>query len=304
MSHDAASVLVQGPWEHRLVAANGARFHVAVQGEGPLVLLLHGFPQFWYTWRHQLVALAECGYQAAAVDLRGYGASDKPPKGYDTYTATADAAALVRSLGEERAVVVGQGLGAWIAWSMPALQPEATRAIAALSMPHPIVARHGSLTDSAQRRASAYLIGLQWPFLAERRMTRGDSEVRRLLTAWASPSGDYPTEEDVRQYADAMALPFVAHSAAEYYRWIGRNQLRWDGPIFNRRVSVPIDVPVLHLHGIDDGCMLEHGAERSGRFVRGPYTYRPVPGAGHFLTEEAPDVVNAALLSWLDRLSS
>ena len=73
MSNDAASVLIEGPWEHRLVAANGARFHVAVQGEGPLVLLLHGFPQFWYTWHHQLPALAESGYQAAAVDLRGYG---------------------------------------------------------------------------------------------------------------------------------------------------------------------------------------------------------------------------------------
>lgn len=302
VSNDAASVLIEGPWEHRLVAANGARFHVAVQGEGPLVLLLHGFPQFWYTWHAQLSALAEAGYQAAAVDLRGYGASDKPPKGYDTYTSTADAAALVRSLGEEQAVIVGQGLGAWIAWSMPALQPDTTRAVGALSMPHPVVMRHASLFDRAQRRASAYLLGLQWPFVAERRIPRGEDEVRRLMTAWAGREGEYPSTQDVRRYAGAMALPFVAHSAAEYYRWIGRNQLRWDGPVFNRRVGVAIDVPVLQLQGSQDGCVLEPTAERSGRFVRGRYAYHTVDGAGHFLTEEAPEQVDKLLLDWLAAL--
>jgi len=303
VSNDAASVLIEGPWEHRLVAANGARFHVAVQGEGPLVLLLHGFPQFWYTWHHQLPVLAESGYQAAAVDLRGYGASDKPPKGYDTYTSTADVAALVRSLGEEQAVIVGQGLGAWVAWSMPPLQPDTTRAIAALSMAHPLVMRQASLYNRAQRRASAYLLGLQWPFRAERRLPRDEDEVRRLMTAWAGTSGEYPTEQDVRRYAGAMALPFVAHSAAEYYRWIGRNQLRWDGPVFNRRVGGPIDVPVLHVQGAQDGCVLEPTAQRSGRFVRGRYTYHTVEGAGHFLSEEAPEEVDKLLLGWLDGLA-
>ncbi|HET7474402.1 MAG TPA: alpha/beta fold hydrolase, partial [Dermatophilaceae bacterium] len=123
MPTDASSVLVDGPWEHRFVSANGARFHLAEMGSGPLVLLLHGFPQFWWAWRHQLVALAEAGYRAAAVDMRGYGASDKPPQGYDTFTLASDAASMVRALGEVDAVVVGQGSGAWTAWAMPAMQP-------------------------------------------------------------------------------------------------------------------------------------------------------------------------------------
>jgi pimeloyl-ACP methyl ester carboxylesterase len=236
------------------------------------------------------------------VDLRGYGASDKPPKGYDTYTSTADVAAIVRSLGEEQAVIVGQGLGAWIAWSMPALQPDTTRAVGALSMPHPVVMRHASLFDRAQRGVSAYLLGLQWPFLAERRLPRGEHEVRRLMRAWAAPGGPFPRDEDVSRYAAAMALPFVAHSAAEYYRWIGRNQLRWDGPMFNRRVGVPIDVPVLHLQGRQDGCVLEPTAEASGRFVRGRYRYHAVDHAGHFLAEEAPEQVGGLLLGWLGGL--
>jgi len=92
-------VYIDGPWTHRSVSANGTRFHVAERGDGPLVLLLHGFPEFWWAWRHQLISLSEAGFRAVAVDLRGYGGSDKPPRGYDLITAAADAAGLVRSLG-------------------------------------------------------------------------------------------------------------------------------------------------------------------------------------------------------------
>ena len=95
---------INGPWTHRDVTANGTRFHLATLGEGPLVLLLHGFPEFWWTWRHQLIALAEAGYRAVAVDLRGYGGSDKPPRGYDLITAAADAAGLISALGEANAM--------------------------------------------------------------------------------------------------------------------------------------------------------------------------------------------------------
>lgn len=296
---DAASVLLDGPWEHEYVAANGARFHVALAGDGPLVVLLHTFPQFWWAWRHQITALAEAGFRAAAVDLRGFGASDKPPKGYDTYTATADAASVIRSLGEERAIVVGAGLGAWTAWAMPSLQPPLTRGIAALSMPHPAIIQHAARHDRAQRAAIGFVARLQWPFRPERSLVRDDAEVRGYLTSWAAPGGTFPSEEEVTRYAAALALPFVAHSAAEYYRWIGRNQIRFDGPLFQRRVAGPIDVPVLHLQGRQDGCVLAAATGGSQRHVRGPYTYQIIDDAGHFLAEEAPEQVNRALLDWL-----
>ena len=122
-----------------------------------MVLLMHGFPQFWYAWRHQMVGLADAGWRAAAMDLRGYGASDKPPRGYDTYTSTTDAASVIRSLGEDDAIVVGHGLGGFIAWSMPTLQPGVTRAIGSLAMPHPRVIRRASFTDRRQRQASRCL---------------------------------------------------------------------------------------------------------------------------------------------------
>ncbi|HRW19080.1 MAG TPA: alpha/beta hydrolase [Dermatophilaceae bacterium] len=299
MSADASSVLLEGPWEHRFVSANGARFHVAEAGNGPLVLLLHGFPQFWWAWRHQLVALADAGYRAVAVDLRGFGASDKPPKGYDTFTACGDAAAIVRSLGEEQAVVVGQGLGGWTAWAMPTLQPAVVRGIGVLSMAHPVLMQRLSWRDPAQRAASRFVVDLQWPFRAERSLVESDEQVRGFLTDWSAPGGPFPSEEEVSRYAAAMALPFVAHSAAEYYRWVGRNQIRLDGLLLASRLSRMIERSVLHLQGAADRCVLPDTARGSGRYVGGCYEWREVAGAGHFLAEEAPEAVSAALLEWL-----
>ncbi|MEO7059234.1 MAG: alpha/beta hydrolase [Lapillicoccus sp.] len=299
MPSDAASVLIDGPWEHRFVSANGARFHVAEVGDGPLVLLMHDFPQFWYAWRHQMRAIAEAGYRAVAMDLRGYGASDKPPRGYDSYTSTADAAKVVRSLGEEQAVVIGHGLGGFIAWCMPTLQPGTARAVGSLAMPHPRVIRRASYLDGRQRRANSYLLGLQRPFVPERLMTGDGHYVEDILRDWAAPHGAFPTPEDVHRYTESMALPFVAHSAAEHYRWFGRSQFRPDGPLFNRRVRGRIAQPVLHLQGTEDGCIIADACLGSRRYVSGRYDHVAIDGAGHFLPEESPELVSRTLVDWL-----
>jgi pimeloyl-ACP methyl ester carboxylesterase len=301
MTLDASMVLIDGPWEHRFVAANGARFHVAEQGEGPLVLLLHGFPQFWWAWRHQMAALAGAGYRACAMDMRGYGASDKPPRGYDTRTSATDVASVIRSLGDSDAVVVGHGWGGWIAWSMPALEATVTRAVASLAMPHPRAFRRASFTSRHQAAANAYLMGLQRPFVPERQMTVHGGYVQRLLREWASPEGIWPSPEEARLYADAMALPFVAHSAAEYYRWVVRSQVRPDGWRFAGRVKHPIAVPVLQLHGEHDRVVLPESAGGSEAYCTGPFERHLIAGAGHFLPEEAPEAVSQHLLDWLDR---
>src|SRR5437763_125356 len=121
----------RSPWPRRSCARMPRTRQSAAGSSGPLVLLLHGFPEFWWAWRAQLVALAEAGYHTVAMDLRGYGASDKPPRGYDTPTSAADVAGVVRALGAQQATIVGSDWGAWIAWSMPGLQPRVTRAAGA-----------------------------------------------------------------------------------------------------------------------------------------------------------------------------
>jgi pimeloyl-ACP methyl ester carboxylesterase len=301
---DATHVLHDGPWRHRFVAANGARFHVAEAGEGPLVVLLHGFPQLWWTWRAQIPALADAGYRVAAMDLRGYGASDKPPRGYDTPTLAADVAAVVRSLGADDAVVVGHDWGAWIAWSMPALQPGVTRAVAALSMAHPLTFKRALRRSPRQLAASSYIFGFQVPMRPERVLTRpgvmGALLHRGSGTAW--PTRSDADQQAVAVYAEAMQVPFVAHSAMEYYRWVVRSSVRADGRAFTEAVDRAIAVPVLHVHGERDPAVLTETVAGSRTWVDGPYRYHAFPDGGHFLADERPDDVTAVLLDWLATL--
>lgn len=124
---------------HRDVAANGARFHIAEVGDGPLVLLLHGFPQFWWTWRHQLGELADAGFRAVAMDLRGVGGSDRTPRGYDPANLALDITGVIRSLGEPDAALVGHDLGGYLAWTAAVMRPKlvhaARRVVDAASAP-------------------------------------------------------------------------------------------------------------------------------------------------------------------------
>ena len=307
---DASEVLVEGPWRHRFVAANGARFHVTEAGSGPLVLLLHGFPQFWWAWRHQLPAVAAAGFHAVAMDLRGYGASDKPPRGYDTATLAADVAGVVRALGESRAVVVGHDWGGWLAWSMPSLTPRVTRAVAAVSMAHPLEMRRSAFRRGGRGAGFADVLGFQVPVRPERRLTVGDG-VERVLREWSAPAPPtgasparepFPGPEELRRYRRAMRVPFVAHSSMEYYRWAVRSVPRQDGRRFAAAVRDPLGVPLLQLQGDRDPYVVPDAALASHRWAGPHLRYELVGGAGHFLPEEAPGAVTAALLGWLAEL--
>jgi len=292
---DVADLLVDGPWKHRFVAANGARFHVAEIGTGPPVLLLHGFPQFWWTWRAQMPALAAAGFHVVAMDLRGFGASDKPPRGYDTPTLAADVAGVVRSLGLRRAVIVGHGWGGWVAWSMPALAPRVTRAVAALGMAHPLRMRHATF-HGRQRSATRRLLHFQVPMVPERSLVRGDG-VERILRTWSGPG--YPDAGTLQMYRTAMRVPFVAHTSMEYYRWAVRSLWRVDGRRFTAALRVPIRTPVLQIHGGADPWILPETALGSDPWAQGPARFELLPSAGHFLPEEAPEEVTDLLSDWL-----
>jgi len=299
---DVSAVLVEGPWRHRLVAAHGARFHVAELGEGPLVLLLHAFPQFWWAWRAQLPALAGAGYRAVAMDLRGYGASDKPPRGYDTPTSAADVAALVRALGERDAVVVGHGISGRTAWALPSLHPGQVRGVVVVGAAHPLLSVQ-VLADRARRgagplRASAAALARQVPVLPERRLVHGDG-VEQVLRAGAGPG--WPGAEELRRYREAVRVPFVAHSALEYHRWIARSQVRPDGRRFAASVRRAVEVPVLQVRGALDPTVGPRALAAAEEYAAGPHRAVEVAGAGHYVPEEAPDRFSDVLLSWLAR---
>ncbi len=294
--------MVEGPWQHRLVPANGNRFHLAEclpasKAKAPLVVLLHGFPQFWWAWRHQLPALADAGYRTVAMDLRGYGASDKPPRGYDTFTLAADVAGVIRSLGASEAVVVGHGWGAWVAWAMPTLVPRTTRAIGILGTAHPL---RTFTAPPRQMHTLRHVLAFQTPIQPERALLGGDL-VPELLRRWGGPG--WPSAEESRRYQEAIEIPSVAHSSLEYYRWAVRSRVRTDGRRFTEAMRHTVNVPVLQLHGEVDGQVPAAHARGSSRWVRGDYSWHLVDGAGHFLAEEAPERTTALLRDWLDNLA-
>ena len=302
-------IQIAGPWSHRSVTANGTRFHVASMGDGPLVLLLHGFPEFWWTWRHQLPLLAAAGYRAVAADLRGYGGSDKPPRGYDLITAAADAAGLIRALGEANATVVGHDWGGLAAWTLAAYFPKSVHRLAVVSMPHPLRMRARVLASplrttkalsepSRAARRDGYPLAFQLPMFPERQLLRdGGALVGSLLSSWSAPG--WPDQETAKVYQRAMRIPPVAHTSLEYHRWFVRSTFRPDGLRYARQMRSPITAPVLHLHGAADSCITPQTARGAGRYVEGPYRWKVIDGAGHFPQEERPEAFDAELLGWL-----
>jgi pimeloyl-ACP methyl ester carboxylesterase len=295
-------VRIPGPWTHREVSANGIRLHVAEIGAGPLVLLLHGFPEFWWAWRHQLPALAAIGRRAVAVDLRGYGDSDKPPRGYDLWTLSGDVAGLVRALGERQADLVGHDWGGVLSWCTAALHPRVVRSVTVLAAAHPRAMGQALMLDPAQRAAARYLVDFQVPWLPERRLTRdGAVLVEQILRAGAGRQWCSSSEftEIARRYRDAMRIPAAAHCALEYYRWVGRSQFRFDGRRLSRAVDRAIRVPVLQVQGLDDPYVLESTASRSACWAGDGYRYEVLPGIGHFVQQEAPQRTTALLTEFL-----
>jgi pimeloyl-ACP methyl ester carboxylesterase len=300
---DSSSVLIDGPWTHRTVRANGIALHVAELGQGPLVLLIHGFPQFWWGWHQQLVDLADAGYRAVAVDLRGYGASDKPPRGYDSPTLAADMAALVTSLGEAQAMVVGHDVGGTLAWTMAARHPQVVQSAVIIGAAHPLDLRAALRPGAAgeQRRASAYALRtFQIPRRPENLLSRDSRWVRELYDRWTGPRwrGTPGYRADVERYAEAMRIHPVSYCAAEHYRWLVRSVLRSDGRAWASTMRTPISAPVLHLHGDFDACVLTSTARTAHRHVTGPYEWRLLDGVGHFAHNEVPGTVGDELIRW------
>jgi pimeloyl-ACP methyl ester carboxylesterase len=297
---DESCVLIEGPWAHRHVSANGIRFHVAEAGEGPLVLLLHGYPEFWWSWRHQLPVLAEAGFRAVAVDLRGYGASDKPPRGYDGYTLAGDVGGLIRALGGRDAALVGHGWGGSLAWTAAVRHRRMVRGLAVLAAPHPLRMRRALLGSRRQARASLGMLAYQLPRYEHAISRDGGRAVAHTFEQWAGPAWRATPEyaEHVARCQEAMRIPQAAFCALEYYRWALRSLSRPNGWAFARLLQAPVTVPTLQLHGALDRCTLPTTALGSGQYVTGRYEWRTVPQVGHFPQLEAPELVGEELVRW------
>jgi len=284
------------------VRANGLDFFAVEDGPegGPLVLLLHGFPELSRSWRHQLPALAAAGWRAVAPDLRGYGRSGREGP-YDLRTLSRDVSGLVRALGRERAVVVGHDWGGAVAWATAVYEPEVVDRLVVMNCPHPGVLAEELAGNPRQLLRSAYMFFFQLPWLPEWLLTRnGAAAIGRALRGGSHARDAWPRDETDR-YRQAFLLPGAARAALGYYRAILRQPLsmRRDGR------ARPVAAPTLFVWGARDRFL---GRETVDPHKMAPYlapgnvpAIRFVEEAGHFVQNEAPEIVNAELIGWLGR---
>ncbi|MEQ1760983.1 MAG: alpha/beta hydrolase [Vicinamibacterales bacterium] len=266
------------------------RLHVVREGTGPPVILLHGFPEFWYSWRNQIAPLAAAGYAVSAPDMRGFNLSDKP-QGVEHYAIdhlVADVAALVEATGLPRAHIVGHDWGGLVAWFVAARRPDIVDTLSIINAPHPTIYGRG-LWRTRQWFKSFYVPVFMTPWLAEVLISAGGYFLlRQMFTRGAGRRGVF-SDQDMARYVEAAARPGALTSGLNYYRANARLGFRAE--------PLPrIDSPTLVIWGERDpalGVELLNGLDEMVSDLR----IERLPGVGHWVQSEAPDAVTALLLS-------
>ena len=279
------------PWTHKEAIVNGIRLHWVEQGEGELVVLLHGFPEFWYSWRHQIPVLAE-RFRVISPDMRGYNLSEKPAAGYDPQTLAEDVRALIQHLGEERAAIVGHDWGGIIAWTFALLFPDATRKLVVLNAPHPLRFQE-ELRKGRQMLRSSYALFFQLPVLPE--LVLGTSKswaIGKMLRGSAKVKEAF-TDEDIERYREAMSQPGALTGALNYYRAVVRNRRRLLEAVGDGVVRAPTLI-LWGEHGQALGVELTSDLER---YV--PDLRVELLDCGHWTQQERFEEVNRYLLEFL-----
>lgn len=274
------------------IAANGFRFTADLAGDqrAPLVLLLHGFPQTRYTWRHQLPALAAAGFRALAPDQRGYSPGARPSgvEHYGVDALLADALALADTQAAARFHLVGHDWGGQLAWLLAARHPERVRTLTVLSRPHPAAFARALESDPKQSERSKHHRAFQDPKTAELLIADGAKRLRRMLRDHGVPEAD----------AAAYAAPLATHDAIDA-------ALNWYRAAFRGSSGLAIGdtpavrVPTLFVWGDADLTVGRIAAETTREYVTGSYRFVVVPGAGHFITDQAAETVTMELLAHL-----
>lgn len=293
MNDEALAVTPDIPLRERQLVVNGVRLHLVEAGpeDGPLVILLHGFPEFWRAWERQLGPLARAGFRVVAPDLRGYNLSEKPPgvEAYRVGVLQEDVAALIRALGHRRARVVGHDWGGIVAWALALRQPGVVERLVILNAPHPAAFRRVA-RKPAQWRRSWYIFLFQLPWLPERLLPR--------FGRWAL-RGTNPraySEAERQLYEEAWAQPGAATAMIHYYRAMLRFGGRQKGG--SAQEVPPLRLPTLVLWGERDVALLPELANGLERWVPGVRVVR-FPRASHWVMRDEPVRVNNLLIEFL-----
>ena len=269
--------------EHGFADSSGVKIHYVTTGQGPLLVMLHGFPDYWYTWRKQMPALAE-HFQVVAIDQRGYNKSDKP-EGVAAYAMpklVGDVKAVVEHFGQKQAVIVGHDWGGAVAWSFAMAHPEMTERLVILNLPHLNALRRELANNPDQQKASAYARRFQQPDAAAQLTAEG-------LTFWV-------------QDADARAKYVEAFKRSSFDAMLNYYKANYPREPYEEQVDPrKVKCSVLMIHGLKDTALLPGGLNDTWRWLDKDLTLVTLPGAGHFVQQDAAEFVTKQMTNWLTR---
>ena len=271
-----------GRVKHGYADSGGVKIHYAALGDGPLVVMLHGFPDYWYTWRHQMEALSS-SHQVVAIDMRGYNRSDKPA-GVESYKMThlvSDVRAVIGHFKKEKATIVGHDWGGAVAWNFAMRYPKACDKLIILNLPHPWGLARELANNPDQQKNSQYARNFQKPGAHEKLSARG-------LSGWVKNKAAKEKYREAFERSDfeAMLNYYKANYPREPYK----------AP---EGAPPKVEAPVLMFHGLKDWALLPGALNDTWRWLEKDLTLVTVPGSGHFVQQDAAETVSKTMRSWL-----
>ena len=270
--------------EHKFADNDGVKIHYAALGQGPLAVMMHGFPDHWLTWRHQIDALSK-QFRVCAISMRGYERSDKPAgvENYSMRKLVGDCATVIAAEGAAKAVIIGHDWGGATAWNVGMRRPDLTERLIVLNMPHPWTHAKVLAKNPEQQKNSQYARNFQDPeFYKQISLER--------LGAWVSDPEARKLHLQAMQQSNIQCM-------LHYY------QANYPVPPYVAPTAPPpsVKAPTLLIHGMEDKALLSEGLNGVWNFVEQDFTLATIPGAGHFVQQDAADAVSRTMLAWLNR---
>ncbi len=279
-------------WQHEYITTNGVKLHYITQGNGALMLMLHGFPEFWYSWRHQIPAFAD-NYQVVALDLRGYNDSDKPKEqsAYVMDEFIKDIEGVITGLGYDKCVLVGHDWGGAIAWNFAYSRPQMVEKLIVLNIPHPARMAEGLRTPQQLLR-SWYMFFFQLPEIPEALIQALDYQLIDTAFTAELVNKNALTKADIEAYKDAVSKRGALTAMLNYYRNIPRQRmLSTDWSI--------LEVPTLMIWGEGDVALGKELTYNTQAYVRN-LQIKYIASAGHLVQQEQPQLVNQYMREFLE----
>ncbi len=278
--------------EHGYADSDGVKIHYATIGEGPLVVMIHGFPDFWYTWRHQMEALSS-DFQVVAIDQRGYNKSDSPDgeENYNMRYLVGDVAAVIRHLGRDKATIVGHDWGGAVAWQFAFHVPQMTERLIILNLPHPNGMGRELANNQEQQANSGYARKFQEGSASDPDILFGMPMNPQTLSFWVQ-------DPEAKKHYEAAFERSDFDAMLAYYK---QNYPREGGGIGKAPgQELPrLGMPVLQFHGLDDTALHSDGLNNTWDWLDSDLTLVTIPGANHFVQEDAADLVATTMKWWL-----